>query len=175
MIFTQPTAQTPVPKTIRLADGQTLTVLVVKPTYHQRFRDEGFNAMAWTGAPDGWVNFRLGRIRDAIVNWEDVRNEQGQLIPFDAHKLLGLMEAYPETVEQLSDIANEAFRPLVIAAPSKPSSKDSGAAAGNESTANGQTPSGSTATDSASSALPDASALASTSSNAGPKSSSNDS
>ena len=115
MIFPRSTAETPQPKTVTLADGQTFTVLVVKPNYQQRFNDEGRELHAHAGtATDAWSNYRLGRIRDAIVDWRDVTNEKDQPIPFLTGRLLGLMDIAPEVVAQLTDIANEAFRPLAL-------------------------------------------------------------
>ncbi len=115
MIFPRSTAETPQPKTVTLADGQTLTVLVVRPNYQQRFNDEGRELKAYAGHdPDGWASYRLGRIRDAIVDWSDVTNDKDQPIPFSTARLLGLMDAAPEVVSQLATIANEAFRPLVL-------------------------------------------------------------
>lgn len=115
MIFPRSTAETPQPKTVTLADGQTFTVSVVKPNYQQRFNDEGRELKAYAGHdPDGWASYRLGRIRDAIVGWSDVTNDENQPIPFSTARLLGLMDAAPEVVSQLATIANEAFRPLVL-------------------------------------------------------------
>jgi hypothetical protein len=111
----------PVPKPITLADGQTFQVMVVTPTYGQRFNDEGREMRAYAGtAEDAWLNYRVGRIRDSIVDWQDVTNEKEQPIPFSTARLLGLMEAAPETVPQLMAIANEAFRPFLLPALKQP-------------------------------------------------------
>lgn len=103
------------PKTIVLADGQTFTVLVSRPNFQQRFNDEGreLKAYAGTGGPDAWAEYRLGRIRDTVVDWEDMTNEKGQAVPYTFARLLALFEACPEIVPQFKAIANEAFRPLV--------------------------------------------------------------
>lgn len=115
MIIPMATTATPTPHTITMADGQTFTVLVGKPTFNQRFEDEGREALAFAGVDNAWAAYRLGRIRAAIVDWQDVTNEKGQTIPFTTQRLLGLLDAAPEVVPQVVAIANEVFRPLVLA------------------------------------------------------------
>lgn len=115
MILKSVPSQPPELKTITLADGQTFGVLVAHPTHAQRFNDEGRELMAYSNAgPDAWSNYRLGRIRDAVVDWEDVTNDKGQPIPFTTQRLFGLMDSAPEIVQQLVTIANEVFAPFVI-------------------------------------------------------------
>lgn len=139
MIFpTGSPAAEPEPKTVTLADGQTLTVLVTRPNYSQRFADEGRELLAYAGGQgDAWLNYRLGRIRDSIVGWKDVTNDKDQPIPFTISRLLSLMDVAPEVAPQIAAIANEAFRPLDLpslkspdmpgpsgeAPPSKPAAK----------------------------------------------------
>lgn len=106
-------AHTPVEHTVTMADGQTFELLVVKPNYQQRFNDEGRELHAHAGtANDAWSNYRLGRIRDAVVDWKDVTNEKGQPVPYTFNRLMSLFEAAPEVIRQVVAIANEAFRPL---------------------------------------------------------------
>lgn len=127
MILPKASPTAPEPKTITLADGQTFTVMVAKPSFVQRFADEGREVRAYQGAEGGWPEYRLGRIRDSIVDWQDITNDKGQAIPFTAARLFGLMEAAPETVAQITAIANEAFRPLVLAPKSPEPPATSGA------------------------------------------------
>lgn len=115
MILRPATSQPPEPRTITLADGQTLTLVISRPNFQQRFNDEGRELKAYAGGdPDAWSNFRLGRIRDAVVDWQNVTNEKDQPIPFTFGRLMGLFEVAPEVVAQVVAIANEAFRPLVL-------------------------------------------------------------
>jgi hypothetical protein len=118
MIFRSATPDVPVPKTVTLADGQTFDLLTVRPSYTQRFNDEGRLLHARASADgDQWSSLRLGRIRDAIVGWSGVTNDKGQEVPFTAARLLQVLDACPETVDQVVAIANEAFAPLEIPAP----------------------------------------------------------
>lgn len=127
MIFPRSAADVPQEKTVALADGQTFTVLVSRPNYSQRFNDEGRELHAHAGtANDAWSNYRLGRIRDAVVDWKDVTNDKGQPIQFSTSRLLVLMDAAPEVVSQLTAIANEAFRPFVISPNSPAPPENSG-------------------------------------------------
>ncbi|MBS0206640.1 MAG: hypothetical protein JSS49_27500 [Planctomycetes bacterium] len=158
MRFPQVSTSQPKPQTITMADGQTFTVLVIdKPSFHQRFTDEGreLNAYSRNSDPDAWANFRLGRIRDAIVDWRDVTNDKDQSIPFTFQRLTALMDAAPEVVPQLVSIANEVFRPLDLPSVKLPP-PDSGETA--PSPPETPTPSDSTATSDASSDSPSQSA-----------------
>lgn len=115
MIFPTASPTQPELKTVTLADGQTFTVSVVRPTYAQRFNDEGRELMAFGNhSQDAWLNYRLGRIRDSIVDWNDMTNEAGQPVPFTIQRLLALMDAAPEIANQLVEITREAFRPLGV-------------------------------------------------------------
>lgn len=146
MILPSVSQAKPEPNPITLADGQTFTVLVVTPTYAQRFNDEGREMRAYGGtAEDAWLNYRVGRIRDSIVDWQDVTTEKNQPIPFSTTRLLGLMEAAPETVPQLMAIANEAFRPFLLPALKQPQGT-SGAGPAESSQATSPTQSDSTPT-----------------------------
>jgi hypothetical protein len=150
MIIPKSKSTAPEPKTITLADGQTFTVLVAKPTFQQRFADEGREVLAYGGrTEDAWPEYRLGRIRDAIVDWQDVTNDKDQAIPFTAARLFTLMEAAPEIVTQVTAIANEAFRPLVLMPPSPEPPATSGEATETEAASATNSDSTSTAGESA--------------------------
>lgn len=131
MILPAASPTKPETKSVTLADGQTFTVSVVRPNFAQRFNDEGRELMAFGNhGRDAWLNYRLGRINDSIVDWNDVTNEAGQPVPFTTQRLMALMDAAPEVASQLVEIANEAFRPLAVTSLKSPG--DSGE--GNKST-----------------------------------------
>lgn len=125
MILPQPKPKSTEPHVVTMADGQTFRVIVTEATYQMRFNDEGRELAAFGGGggPDAWMNYRLGRIRDAVIDWLDVTNDKQQPVPFTTDRLLALMDVAPEIIPQLVEISNKVFAPLELASlksPDKP-------------------------------------------------------
>jgi hypothetical protein len=101
-------------RSITLADGQTFKIVVTKPSYIQRFNDDGRHlfVVARSGTGDTWSEYQLGRVRDVVLDWEDMHGPNGAKIPFTVDRLLSLFGQFPEVVDQVMAIVNEAFRPL---------------------------------------------------------------
>lgn len=102
-------------RTITLADGQTFRIVVTRPTYIQRFNDEGRHlfVVARNGTGDTWSEYQLGRLRDVVQDWEDMLGETGNKIPFSVDRMLALFAHSQEVADQVMAIVNELFRPLV--------------------------------------------------------------
>lgn len=101
-------------RTITLADGQTFKIVVVKPNYVQRFNDEGRHlfVMARSGTGDTWSEYQLGRLRDVVIDWEDMVTETGHKIPFTVDRMLALFAHDQSIADQVMAIVNEMYRPL---------------------------------------------------------------
>ena len=137
-------------RTITLADGQTFRIVVSRPTYVQRFNDEGRHlfVVARNGTGDTWSEYQLGRLRDVVQDWEDMLGETGNKIPFTADRMLALFAHSQEVADQVMSIVNELYRPLARTALEANAGTPAASGAGPASTP--ATPSASTETSTAS-------------------------
>lgn len=133
-------------RTITLADGQTFRIVVARPTYIQRFNDEGRHlfVIGRNGTGDTWSEYQLGRLRDVVQDWEEMYGETGNKIPFTADRMLALFAHSQEVADQVMSIVNELYRPLARTA--LEANAGTPAASGAGPTATPATPSDSTPT-----------------------------
>jgi len=131
-------------RTITLADGQSFKIVVAKPTYVQRFNDEGRHlfVVARNGTGDTWSEYQLGRVRDVVLDWEEMYSEADRKIPFSVERLLALFAHDQQIADQVMAIVGEMYRPL--ARTSLEANGETPAASGEGPTSTPATPSAST-------------------------------